>query len=57
MSSKANKLSEICADISQVSLASVVIPFTFDKYNPELAVFGIIITFMFWTFSYNLVGR
>ncbi len=46
-----NRLSNICSDIAQIALASIVIPFLIDKFNPIMLVWGLVMTFTFWIFS------
>lgn len=52
-----NRLSEICADISQITLASIVIPFALDKYNLVLLVWGLTIALTFWVLSLSVIGE
>lgn len=52
-----NKLSDICADIGQVSLGSVVIPFLVDEFEPLMVYWGLIISFTFWMLSFLLVRK
>ncbi|MBU2592303.1 MAG: hypothetical protein ABH867_05220 [Patescibacteria group bacterium] len=52
-----NKLSDICADIGQVSLASVVIPFLVDGFNLRMAVLGLAVLFLFWLSSLLLARK
>lgn len=46
-----NRLSAICADIGQVCLASIVIPFVLEKYNPQMLTLGVILTGASWILS------
>jgi hypothetical protein len=48
------RLSTICADIAQVSLASIAIPFLLDEPAPALALLGVATSLMFWVFSLRL---
>ncbi|KKQ23962.1 MAG: hypothetical protein US40_C0009G0006 [Candidatus Roizmanbacteria bacterium GW2011_GWC2_37_13] len=50
-----NRLSEIFADIGQVTLASVFFHFIVDKYDVERAMIGLILSIVCWTFSLLLV--
>lgn len=43
-----NKLSDICADIAQIALASVIAPFLIDKFNPPMLLLGVGMSFVFW---------
>lgn len=45
---KLNKLSDICADIAQIALASVIAPFLIDKFNPLMLLLGTGMAFVFW---------
>lgn len=49
------KLSDICADIGQVALASIAIPFFFDTFNPPVALLGAATAIMFWYASLLLL--
>lgn len=46
-----NRLSEIAADIGQVMLASVVIPYFIDAHRPSLALSGLGLSLFFWLIS------
>lgn len=46
-----NRISSICADIAQVAMASIVIPFLIDKFDPVMLLLGLITAFIFWVFS------
>lgn len=46
-----NKLSDICSDLALISLASIVIPFAIDKFNPVMLILGVITTITFWLLS------
>lgn len=43
-----NKFADICSDIAQVSLASIVVPFFIDKFDFMMLVLGLVISFGFW---------
>lgn len=45
------KLSDICADIAQVSLASLAVPFIIGEKDWAFAASGLIIALIFWIFS------
>lgn len=45
------KLSDISSDIGLVSLASVVLPAVFDKFNSVMILLGSIATIGFWLLS------
>ena len=49
------KLADISADIGQVALASIVIPFFIDKYQPLVAFLGVIVAATFWILSLLLI--
>ena len=49
---KYNKLSDICSDIAQVSLASVVVPALVDKIDLPKVILGLIIAITFWILSF-----
>ena len=53
--SQINKLSDISADIAQVFLASVALPYIIDIFRPMLAVFGIALAVGFWIISVQLL--
>ena len=55
--SRFNKLADICADIGQVSLASVVLPFLFDRFDLRVVILGLAVSFMFWLTSVLLARR
>ena len=46
-----DRVADIAADIGQVSLASIAIPFFLDEYRPLLALLGILAAIFFWTIS------
>lgn len=46
-----NRLSAICADIAQVALGSVVVPFLFDRFNLLIVLLGLTAAFTFWLIS------
>lgn len=52
-------LSNIMADIGQVSLGSSVVPFLFgfDKTEPTVLLSGLVITFGFWILSIIFAKR
>lgn len=52
-------LSNIMADIGQVTLGSAVVPFIFgfDKTEPAVLLSGLIITFGFWILSIIFAKR
>jgi len=50
-----DKLSDISADIAQVCLASIVIPFLVDKYKPLLVIWGLSVSLVFWGISLLLL--
>ena len=49
-----NRLSDICSDVAQLALASIVIPFIFDKFNMPMIILGLITSLSFWLLSYYL---
>lgn len=49
-----NRLSEICSDIAQIALASIVIPFIINQFNVIMPVIGLAIALTFWIISYYL---
>lgn len=49
------KLSDICADVGQVSLASVVIPFTLNQTRLWLVILGVALCILFWYISLRLL--
>lgn len=49
-----DKLSDILSDIGLVSLASVVLPAMFDKYDLIRVLLGIAVSLIFWLSSYRL---
>ena len=51
------KLSDICADIGQVSLASVFVPYFLDTPQPSLALLGLAVSLVFWLFSLIAINR
>jgi len=50
-----NRISEICMDIGQVCLASIVIPFLLNKSDIIKVFLGLAFSFSFWTISVLLV--
>lgn len=46
-----NRLAEICSDIAQIALASVVLPFLLDKFNLQMVLLGLITALSFWILS------
>jgi len=50
-----DRLSEIFADIGQVTLASVFFHFFVNKYDLKKAIIGLILSIVCWTFSLLLV--
>lgn len=46
-----DKISDIASDIGLVSLASVVIPAFFDRFNLTMVILGLSTTLGFWIFS------
>ena len=51
----ATRLSELCAFVAQVALASVFVPYIIDTFEPAVAVLGLVVSSMFWIFSLFLV--
>ncbi|MEK7499577.1 MAG: hypothetical protein AAB649_03150 [Patescibacteria group bacterium] len=51
------KISDICGDIAQVSLASIAVPYVINSQNTSLALLGFIITVAFWIFSLVLLNK
>lgn len=51
------KLADISADIGQVALASIAIPFFLDSYHPLVALLGVAVSFTFWTLSLLLIKQ
>lgn len=45
------KLADICADMAQISAASISIPFFLDTYRPALATLGVVIAVGLWIMS------
>ncbi len=54
-SSQLKKLSDICADIAQIALGSVAIPFLLNEFQPVLALCGILLSLAFWYASLVLM--
>lgn len=52
-----NRLSEICADIGQVCLASIVIPFLIDKDDSSMIILGLFSATGSWILSLLLVRK
>lgn len=50
-----NRISEICMDIGQVCLGSIVFPFLMNNFDIIKMFTGLIITIGFWTISVLLV--
>lgn len=48
------KLSDNCADVAQVALGSVVVPFIFNQFDVIIALIGLTIALGFWVMSYFL---
>lgn len=46
-----NRLSEICANVAQVSLASIVVPFLLEKFDLLVLLWGSVTTITFWFLS------
>ena len=51
------KLSDISADMAQVFVASVAIPYLLDSPRPMLACFGVALAIGFWSLSLQLLKR
>lgn len=51
-----NRLSGICADVAQVCLASIVIPFLFEKFDLIVLLWGSATTLTFWFLSLLFAG-
>ncbi len=51
---RVERLSQISSDIAQVSLASIVVPFLFDKFNLAMLILGIFVSLLFWSVSITL---
>ena len=45
------KMSDIAGDLGLVSIASVVLPFVFDKFNAMAVLLGSLATIIFWLIS------
>ena len=45
------KLSDISADVAQVILASIVIPFAIDKFDQIMLIWGLVVCVLFWVLS------
>jgi len=50
-----DKLSDICADVAQVILGTVVVPVALDRSNAILLLFGGGVCFVFWLLSIRLM--
>ncbi len=48
-SKQKDKLADICLDVAQVSLASIVVPFFIDKFDLMMLGLGIVISFISWS--------
>ena len=46
-----SRLAGICTDVAQVALASIAIPFAFDKADLIGVVSGLVISISFWLLS------
>lgn len=51
------KLSDICADISQVFLGTIVVPFFIDKVDLQMLALGSIASLSFWFLSIRFLGK
>ena len=49
------KLADICADIGQVALASIALPFLLEDFRPELVILGLANAIAFWYASLVLL--
>ncbi len=52
---KRNAYSDIFRGIAEISLASVVIPFVFDRFNLLMLVLGVLVMLGFWFASIKIV--
>ncbi len=44
-----SKLADLCGDVAQVSLASIVIPVFVDKFDLMMLALGLVLTFISWS--------
>ncbi len=51
------KLATICADIGMVSLASVILPAIFEKFNIWQLIVGVLTTVVAWIYSLWLLSK
>ena len=49
-------IAHLCAQLGVVSVASIVVPFTVDKYHPALAISGIAAALFFWILGLFALG-
>ncbi len=52
-----NRVSEICGETGQVSLASIVIPFWIGKFDLQMLILGVIGCLVFWYLSVSLARK
>lgn len=52
-----DRLSDIIGSAGHISIASVVIPYLFDKYDLGIALLGTILAFIFWVTSVIISKR
>ena len=45
------RLASVCVDLVQISVASVVVPFLFDKPNSSIVLLGTLSALLFWSIS------
>lgn len=48
-------ISDISKDISQISLASITVPYILNSTKPTIALIGLLISIAFWVYSLVLL--